>query len=169
MTEASFSFFWQSGSPFSQWHKSTYVLDGVTFSCAEQGMMHSKALLFEDHITADKIMQTNDSSTAKMKRLGRQVRGFKDEVWRQCRQEIVFQHNMCKYTQNPHLLQALINTKGRVLVEASPCDSIWGIGLHEIDAREVPPSEWPGLNLLGKVLVRVRQAILEEVEEEDQS
>jgi ribA/ribD-fused uncharacterized protein len=167
MTEAGFWFFWQRGSPFSQWHKSTYVLDGVTFSCAEQGMMHSKALLFEDHVTADKIMQTNDCR--RMKELGRQVRGFKDEVWIQHRQEIVFQHSMCKYTQNPYLLQALINTKGRVLVEASPYDSIWGVGLHETDAREVPPSQWPGLNLLGKVLVRVRQAILDEVEDEEQS
>lgn len=129
-------------------------------------MMYSKALLFEDHITADKILQTN-SSPARMKLLGRQVGGFKDKVWKQHRQEIVFEHNMCKFTQNPLLLQALINTKGRVLVEASPHDSIWGIGLNEKDAQEVPPSQWPGLNLLGKVLVRVRQAILEEVEDED--
>jgi ribA/ribD-fused uncharacterized protein len=169
MAEASHCFFWLSGSPFSQFHKSTYVLDGIVFSCAEQGMMHSKALLFEDYITADKILQTNSSSPAKMKQLGRQVRGFKHKVWKQHRQEIVFQHNLSKFTQNPHLLQALINTKGRAMVEASPQDSIWGIGLHEIDAQEVPPSQWPGLNLLGKVLVRVRQAILEEAEDEDES
>lgn len=89
--------------------------------------MYSKALLIEDHITADKILQINDSSPVRMKQLGRQVRGFKDKFWKQHKEKIVFQHdNMCKFAQNPHLLQALINTKGRALVEVSPRDGYLG-------------------------------------------
>lgn len=126
-------------------------------------MMHGKALLFEDHEIAAKILQTTSPRT--MKALGRKVRGFNDKVWTKNRERIVYENSMAKFTQNPHLLQGLLNTNG-LLVEASPYDAIWGIGLAEASARNMPHKQWPGLNLLGKILTQVRDDILASVEAE---
>ncbi len=162
-----YHFFWRSGSPFSQFHSSHFDLDGVHFVCAEQAMMYGKAILFEDHETAKKIL--NASSPMKMKALGRQVRHFKDKTCKKHRYDIVYRNNHAKFTQNPHLLEALLATDG-TLVEASPSDSIWGIGLHKDAAKRVPAKHWPGLNLLGQILTNLRDELrnsLEEVEGEE--
>jgi len=151
-----FHFFWQQGSPFSQWHASPYELDDFHYTCAEHGMMHQKALLFQDYDTAAAILR--ETSPRQMKKLGRAVKGFKDKVWKQHRETIVYRNSIAKFTQNDHLREALLKTNG-MLVEASPSDAIWGIGLHEDDAKRMPPSKWPGLNLLGKSLTRVRNEL----------
>lgn len=153
-----FHFFWKSGSPFSQWHPSKYTLNGVEYSCAEQGMMHGKALLFEDEEVSAQILET--TSPREMKALGRLVRFFEPKIWNQHRVRIVYDNTVAKFTQNPHLLQALLNTQG-LLVEASPSDAIWGIGLAESNARKMSPERWPGLNLLGRILTQVRDEIRE--------
>ena len=149
-------FFWKSGSPFSQWHPSKYELKGFHYVNAEQGMMHGKALLFKDEASAKLIMEAVDPR--EMKKFGRLVIGFNEKTWKQNREEIVYMNNMAKFTQNAHLLESLMNTTGN-LVEASPLDKIWGIGLHENVARNTPEERWPGLNLLGKVLTRVRDEL----------
>jgi len=152
-----YHFFWKSGSPFSQWHSSKYNLDGFEYVCAEQGMMHGKALLFEDEATANLIIETTDPRT--MKDLGRAVTIFNEKIWNRNRENIVYRNNMAKFTQNQHLLKALMRTSGD-LVEASPSDKIWGIGLNPNRAKQVPEHKWPGKNLLGKVLTRVRDDIV---------
>ena len=165
-TDGSFTFFWKSASPFSQWHESSYtlVIDNVTYqyACAEQGMMHGKALLFGDAEVAEQILAT--PSPREMKALGRMVRGFDDNIWKQHRQDIVYRNSVAKFTQNRHLCEALLNTTGD-LVEASPYDRIWGIGLVEADARKMHPQKWPGINLLGRILTRVRDEIQQGVHE----
>jgi ribA/ribD-fused uncharacterized protein len=152
-----YHFFWKKESPFSQWHPSTYTVDGFTYSSAEQGMMHGKAMLFGDETIAARIMATQD--TRAIRALGRQVKGYNDEAWKKHREAIVFKNNLAKFTQNEHLCKALLNTTG-LLVEASPYDEIWGIGLAEKDAKLIPKSEWKGLNLLGEILTQVRDDII---------
>lgn len=119
--------------------------------------MHGKALLFQDYAVARKIMLVN--SPRKMKSLGRQVRGFDSKLWDANREDIVYQNSLAKFTQNTHLREALMETGCTTLVEASPYDKIWGIGLHESEARDISPDEWPGQNLLGEILTRVRNEI----------
>lgn len=126
--------------------------------------MHGKALLFDDEDRAEKVMKAK--SAREMKSLGRKVRYFNDNAWKDNRWDIVYRNNMAKFAQNPHLLEALLNSSG-LLVEASPYDSIWGIGLDEKHARKVDPKEWPGSNFLGKILTQVREDILEKSREED--
>ena len=147
-------FFWQNGSPFSQWHKSTFTAHGFTYNCAEQYMMHQKALLFGDTVVAEAIMK--EKNPRQQKSWGRKVRGFDAEVWnKQCR-DIVYEGNYYKFTQNPHLMDELQKTVGKHLVEASPYDKIWGIGLGPDDPKRFDKSKWRGTNWLGKELTRLR-------------
>ena len=141
---------------------SEYDLNGVKYACAEQGMMHGKALLFGDEKVATAILETQ--SPRKMKALGRQVKSFNERVWKKERVRIVKENTMAKFTQNPKLFQALMNTSG-LIVEASPVDKVWGIGLNEDVARTIPEECWPGENLLGKILTVVRDELKERCDE----
>jgi ribA/ribD-fused uncharacterized protein len=112
-------FFWKKESPFSQWHDSPYECNGYTYTCAEQGMMHCKALLFGDEHSARAILQET-TDPRKVKALGRQVQNFSADIWNDNREQIVQEQNVAKFTQNPPLRKALMRTGDRMLVEASP-------------------------------------------------
>jgi len=152
-----FTFFWQTASPFSQWFKADFTVDGVQYTSAEQYMMHQKALLFGDQQIADKIMKTRSASV--QKKLGRQVTGFDQTIWESECQRIVYEGNQAKFTQNEDLLAALLATQGTTLVEASPDDRIWGVGLAEEDPRIRDRKTWRGTNWLGEILTRLREEI----------
>lgn len=150
------TFFWQKGSPFSQFHPATYKVWGVTVTCAEQAMMYGKAKLFGDEDSAARILALGKAPPMKYKKLGRGVTGFTEAKWKKARSTIVYQSNVAKFSQVRTLREALDRTAGTTLVEASPRDRIWGIGLGEATARTMPESRWPGLNLLGRALTQVR-------------
>lgn len=149
-----YTFFWDG--PFSQWHSSPFYIEGNTFSCAEQYMMYMKALTFGDKETAALIMEAG--SPRIQKALGRKVKNFNADIWNVIAKDIVFRGNMAKFTQNLHLMEALSNTEGTLIVEASPFDTIWGIGLDEKTAAVTPPDEWKGTNWLGQVCTEVRES-----------
>jgi ribA/ribD-fused uncharacterized protein len=156
MAQELFTFFWRG--PFSQWHPSRFVVGGTTFTHAEQFMMYGKAMLFADRETADRVLQVE--TPREQKALGRKVKGFDEALWVLFREGIVFQGSYAKYSQNPELRAVLLATRGTTLVEASPTDRIWGIGLAEDDERTRDRSQWLGLNLLGETLTRVREVLL---------
>lgn len=120
-------------------------------------MMAQKALLFGDKQTYDKIVNTNSPGEAKA--LGREVRDFEQTTWEEKRLEIVVKGSLAKFGQHLNLREFLLNTKERVLVEASPVDSIWGIGLAAEDEKAANPEKWEGLNLLGFVLMETRDIL----------
>ncbi len=153
-----YHFFWENSSPFSQWHKCSFSALGLTFNSAEQYMMFQKALLFDDKETAEKILNTRD--VRKQKELGRQVKGFDDEIWKTNCLRIVYEANKYKFTQNEDLLLKLLSTQGQLLVEASPYDTIWGIGLSADDPRAQDKAQWLGTNWLGYVLTQLRDDII---------
>lgn len=141
----------------SQWWPCTFVVDGRSFASAEHYMMWRKALLFDDVSTAARVLAA--SSPGEAKALGRQVSGFEDAVWVSARLEIVVAGNLAKFSQDPALRSYLLGTGSRVLVEASPLDRVWGIGLAADDPRALDPSSWRGLNLLGEALMEVRASL----------
>jgi ribA/ribD-fused uncharacterized protein len=149
---AEYIFFYRTSSPFSQWHRSKFVLDSIAFTTAEQAMMYYKAVTFGDISTAQQILQNNEPR--EVKRLGRLVKNFNEEHWHSVREDIVTRINMAKFGQNHHLLKKLLGTGNKILVEASPYDRIWGIGYTEDNA--LPNKDNWGLNLLGKCLMSVR-------------
>jgi hypothetical protein len=154
MDNRKYTFFWKDASPFSQWHKAGFTIDGVHYKTAEHWMMWKKAMLFGDAIKAEEVLQTKHPKDAKQK--GREVAGFKHQEWEQNCQRFVYEGNHAKFTQNKALLQVLLGTGDTLLVEASPYDKIWGIGLDEEQAKKMSEEQWPGTNYLGKVLTQLR-------------
>lgn len=146
-------FFW--GGIYSQWHKAPMTIDGVEYNCCEQYMMHQKALLFGDEIIADEIMDTLDPK--EQKALGRKIKGFDSEKWDTACIAIVFKGNLAKFSQNQSLKTQLLATGDRLMVEASPYDKIWGIGLAEDVADIDNPATWKGKNLLGWCITLVKK------------
>lgn len=153
-----FMFFWSepSGprSVMNQWHPSTFFYKNFKFSSAEQAMMAEKALLFGDVGTLYEILGAGSPRAAKA--LGRQVIGYVDKVWGAERLAIVRNINVAKFSQNPTMLKHLLSTGNRVLVEASPYDHIWGIGMTGDDPAASDPNLWQGRNLLGQALMEAR-------------
>lgn len=142
---------------FSQWYPALFEHDGVRYPTAEHFMMAEKARLFGDEVHEQQIVEAGSPGEAKA--LGRKVRGFDEKTWVRERYGIVVRGNLAKFSQHPELRAFLLATKNRVIVEASPRDRIWGIGLGASNARAENPLQWRGLNLLGFALMEVRDRL----------
>jgi ribA/ribD-fused uncharacterized protein len=138
----------------SQWWPARFTVEGDTYISAEHYMMAEKARLFGDEETRSSILATLKPGAAKA--LGRTVRSLDDKRWEQHRFDIVVRASAAKFGQNADLAAYLAETGDKVLVEASPVDRVWGIGLAADDPRAERPTEWQGLNLLGFALMRAR-------------
>ncbi len=141
----------------SQWWKSDFEVEADKYCCMEQYMMAEKARLFDDNDVLHEIMTCKDPK--KIKALGRKVKHFDEAVWTEKRGNIILNGNLAKFSQNEDLKAFLINTKKKVLVEASPYDKIWGIGMLANDVKAENPLYWKGLNLLGFALMEVRDEL----------
>lgn len=144
-------------SCLSQWWKSDFSEDIEGYCCMEQYMMASKAKLFGDEEICKKIMNSSEPKT--IKSLGRKIRGFDEEVWNKAKHSIVINGNYLKFSQNRQLMNFLLQTGDKVLVEASPYDGIWGIQMSVNDERAQDPFKWQGSNLLGFALMEVREEL----------
>lgn len=146
-------------SCFSQWYTCEFVVDSVKYFTAEQYMMAQKALLFGDNNICDRIMEA--SHPRQFKALGRKITPFDEKVWNEHKKEIVVQGNLAKFGQNEAFKKFLLNTGNRILVEASPYDKIWGIGMSANEDNIENPHTWKGENILGFALMEVRDMLAE--------
>lgn len=138
----------------SQWWPSPFTVDGVEYATAEHWMMAAKARLFADAEGERRVLAAGHPSEAK--KAGRLVRGFDDEVWRRERFGIVVEGSVHKFAAHGELRSFLLDTGERVLVEASPVDRVWGIGLAADAEGANDPVRWRGPNLLGFALMEAR-------------
>jgi ribA/ribD-fused uncharacterized protein len=159
MTTDKFIFFW--GGTYSQWCPSPFTIDGVEYNCTEQYMMAKKALLFKDNDAFLKIMSTRHPNEQKAH--GRKVKGFDKDKWEAICHDVVYEANLAKFTQNPEMKAELIASGDREIVEASPEDKIWGIGMHETHPDILDKSKWKGTNWLGIAIMKVRKTINETI------
>lgn len=146
-----------SASCLSQWWPSRFVVDGVDYATAEHWMMAGKARLFGDAEAERRVMAAGHPAEAK--KAGRLVRNFDEAAWERERFEMVARGSVHKFGADPRLREYLLGTGDRVLVEASPVDRIWGIGLAATDEAAEDPSRWKGLNLLGFALMEARERL----------
>ncbi|MEU6125645.1 NADAR family protein [Streptomyces sp. NPDC047123] len=144
-------------SCLSQWWPAPFTADGVVYATAEHWMMAAKARLFDDPEAARAALAARTPAEAKT--AGRLVRGFDQSVWERERFGIVVRGSVHKFTSDPALRDFLLGTGERVLVEASPVDRIWGVGLAPDDPHAESPAHWRGTNLLGFALMEARARI----------
>jgi hypothetical protein len=155
-------FFW--GSEFSNWFECKFRYKNLTFFNSEQAFMWEKAIFFGDMDIAEKIMKT--PAPNQCKKLGRIIKNFNADVWLREGYEIMIAVNMAKFGQNSRLKATLLSTENKIIVEASPYDTIWGIGLYHEDDRVLDEKNWKGMNLLGKALMEVREKLRDRTDEE---
>lgn len=139
---------------FSQWWPHRFEFDGISYPTAEHYMMAEKARVFGDQAALNEILTSETPKGAKA--CGRKVQGFDNAVWQQHREDIVLRASLAKFGSDQTLRDYLVGTGDSVLVEASPPDQIWGIGMAQDNPSAKKPSQWKGLNLLGFALMRAR-------------
>ncbi|MFJ8193526.1 NADAR family protein [Streptomyces sp. NPDC096094] len=144
-------------SCLSQWWPSPFTVAGVEYATAEHWMMAGKARLFGDAEAERRVLAADRPAEAK--KAGRLVRGFDETVWERDRFGIVVEGSVHKFASDPALRAFLLNTGERVLVEASPMDRVWGIGLPAADEAATDPERWRGANLLGFALMTARERL----------
>ncbi|MFI8826426.1 NADAR family protein [Streptomyces sp. NPDC053431] len=146
-----------SASCLSQWWPSPFVVEGVRYATAEHWMMAEKARLFGDAEAEAAALSARSPAAAKA--AGRLVRGFDEGRWTERRYDVVVAGSVHKFASDDALRGYLLGTGSRVLVEASPVDRIWGIGLAADAPEARDPDRWRGLNLLGFALMEARKRL----------
>ncbi len=139
---------------FSNWFPCSFTVDGIVYQNTEQYFMAQKAAVFGDKVIFEKIL--NNPDPKECKRLGRAVSPFDSAIWDSKRYDIMKAGNRAKFAQNPDLREKLLDTGEAILAEASPFDGVWGIKLSAKEAARREPISWPGLNLLGRLLMELR-------------
>lgn len=151
-------FFW--GGPLSNWYPAKFTADYRDYLTSEHYFMAHKAMIFHDMETLQKIFKAQTPSEAKS--LGRKVVGFNNKIWDDYKEHIMIDANVHKFSQNEEEKNYLLSTGNKILVEASPYDKIWGIGMGEDHPTIHDPTTWKGLNLLGFCLMEVRRRLQEQ-------
>jgi len=164
--QVEYLFFWgytkkQEGiidkSCFSQWYPSLFEVVGITYKTAEHWMMAKKASLFHDSEALESIMAAEKPAVAKA--IGREVKNFDAALWSASAYSIVVEGNLYKFSQRDELKSYLLKTGNKIIVEASPSDAVWGIGLAQDAKDAINPFKWRGTNLLGFALMEVRDLL----------
>lgn len=154
-----FVFFWETADIYSNWHPAKFRMNGHTFANSEQAMMYEKAKLMGDENIMAKVLKTTNPKSVKA--LGREVK-----PWKKHRLEIMTNICLAKFKANPTLTEQLLATGNKIIIEASPYDNIWGIGMRDSDEGVENPKNWQGLNLLGEALMNVRKVLKQEKSKE---
>lgn len=162
MNYSNYIFFWvekKAYGYFSNFYPVKFSQNNITYNCSEQYFMKKKQELFDGNNIelGNKIM--NETNPMNIKKYGRSVKNYDETQWNQHRYNIMKEALILKFS-DPYLKNKLLETENKILVEASPYDNIWGIGLDEVSAKKIPPNQWKGSNLLGKALMEVRDFFL---------
>ena len=161
ITNDKFVLFWGDEDIYSNFYPAEFEMEGNHFYWSEQAFMWIKAVTFGAHDIATEILDMTPAKNIPLdcKKLGRRIKNFDDTIWTAKSYDAMVTAVYKKFSQNPILLQQLLDTNDRILVEASPYDKIWGIGMSEQHADAQDMSKWQGQNLLGKVLMDIRKEL----------
>jgi ribA/ribD-fused uncharacterized protein len=148
--------YFKSGYP-SQWYISYFKIDNIEYNCCEKYMMAEKARFFGD-VDSEKLIMISDDPK-EHKKLGRNVKNFDSDRWNAVVDDIVFKANFAKFTQNLQLKIKLLASGGKMYVECSPYDCIWGNGMNITDTLNTSIENWKGTNRLGLAIMKVRNTL----------
>lgn len=142
----------------SNFYPFTFTMDNLVFSSSEQAFMYLKAVFFKDMRMATRILKCHIPAFCKV--MGRNVKGFVEEVWANVRDDMMRKVIKAKFAAASTIRTFLLATKGKILVEASQRDRYWGAGLSKFDDRILDPDQWRGENRLGDILMEERDSLL---------
>lgn len=145
-------YFW--GSIFSNFFFMPIRYKGIKFPTTEHAFMWEKANYFDDKIIANMILDIPHPNGAKS--LGREIKNYNDKEWSKVRYDYMLEVNRVKWKM---LKDVLVLTENKIIVEASPTDRIWGVGLSQENPKILDQSNWLGENLLGKVIMQIRDEL----------
>ncbi|MCR5275741.1 MAG: NADAR family protein [Clostridiales bacterium] len=147
---------------FCNWYPAEFDYAGRHYLHSEQFMMYQKVMMFGQMALGDEIMHTADPEQCKI--LGREFfDGFDAALWKKTRFVVVKRGIRAKFSQNPQMMDTLLATGNAILAECSPRDKDWGILLSTSDPEVQDITKWRGENLLGQVLMEVREELREEL------
>ena len=147
---------------FCNWYPAEFDYAGRHYLHSEQFMMYQKVMMFGQTALGDEIMRTADPEQCKI--LGREFfDGFDAALWKRTRFVVVKRGIRAKFSQNPSMMETLLATGNAILAECSPRDKDWGILLSTSDPEVQDITKWRGENLLGQVLMEVREELREEI------
>ena len=147
---------------FCNWYPAEFDYAGRHYLHSEQFMMYQKVMMFGQTELGEEIMRTPDPEQCKI--LGREFfDGFDAALWKKTRFVVVKRGIRAKFSQNPQMMEVLLATGNAILAECSPRDKDWGILLSTSDPEVQDITKWKGENLLGQVLMEVREELREEL------
>lgn len=145
-------------SKLSNFNISPFNIYGRQFQCGQQALHWKKSMFFDDVETAE-LIYNNGLNPRQCLRLGRTVKNYNDQAWSSVRQSIMYQISLARFLQVQSVRNQLLQTGDKILVQASPIDFKYGIGIDIQTAKKTPDSEWKGDNMLGRVLTDVKNEI----------
>ncbi len=92
-----------------------------------------------------------------MKALGSNVKGFNSAAWATCVENVATKCHLERFSQNKESRDYLLSTESKSLIEASPKDSFWGIGISLNDPDIIKKKSKWGRNIQGESLMLARQ------------
>lgn len=150
--------FYSRHCPCSNFHPSKFTLDGIEYEHNEQYYQHQKSIVNGDTKRASAVLKASDPYDCY--KIGSEV-VVKDREWENKSLEIMERGCLAKFTQNKDLAKFLLSTGNTVLLEASPVDKFFGIGMSLNNPELFQPEKWPdgATNWLGKILSKTRAAL----------
>jgi hypothetical protein len=139
----------------SNFYKCNFIEKGVLYNCSEQYFMYHKCKTFDPNNESLLNKIISETSPTIIKKYGRLVKNFNEEKWNEIKYEIMYNAIKLKFHQNNDIYIQLLETKNKNLYEASPYDTIWGIG---ISVKDAATKKHKGLNMLGKLLMKFRNS-----------
>ena len=148
--------FFRKYCPLSNHSPAPFTINKKDYNSSEQMFLSEKCITFGQTAAAQNIMCMDDPG--KMVQEAKVCRGY-NEKWDMEQEDIMLTAILGKFTQNEEHEKFLLSTGDKILVEGSPYDSTWGVGLAFNDPAIDNSQNWKGDNLLGKALMTARRLI----------
>ena len=151
--------FYTRMSMFSNFYNCPIQMSARTYRTAEHCYQSWKAAYFDDRVRWQMILV--EPQPSKVKHIARTIKNFDRGVWQLVAPQIMENVVMMKFKQNLKARQKLLGTGNAILVEATEFDCFWGSGLNILDDSHADVTQWRGTNVLGKILMTVREHLRE--------
>lgn len=156
VTKNNFLAFFGQNCPLSNFYEAPFYADGFKYRHVEQFLFCKKAEFARDDASKQKILTAN--TPAECKKIGKHIKVVQKDWYPE--EILVMKKGLReKFMQNAALKEFLIATGEKTLLEASPKDKFWGIGMGLKGVATSDRVVWSGKNRLGEMLMDLRNQL----------